>query len=242
MQWHLEDYFELSLPRILLVMTPHFGHKEHLNLCCPLARRLPPLHVQYPMPILRSLDLTCDYETYIRGQFMGTVHLPPITAFLDTPRLQSVHLRRLTHSSGISLPWHQLTTLFLESENPECVKILNHAINLVHCTLFLDCRNAVDSDHIPPLTRLESLEILGASTGLLQFLTLPALLNVQVAKCHAFVNLEFMDDILRCIARSSCTPQKLHIVKGRKSPLTTDICRAKFPFIPTLLLEEDEDF
>ncbi|KAJ6472288.1 hypothetical protein C8R47DRAFT_725303 [Mycena vitilis] len=242
-QWHLaEDYFGSRLPKILLIMARHFGHMEHLNLCCPLPGRLPPLHVQYPMPILRSLDLTCDDETYIREQIMATAHPPPITAFLDTPRLQSVHLRRLTHSSGISLPWHQLTTLFLDSKNPECVKILNHAINLVHCTLFLDCRNAVDSNQIPPLTRLQSLEIFGDSTGLLQLLTLPALLNVHVARCHAFVNLEFMDDILSCIARSGCNLQQLHIIKGRKSPLTPDLCRTKFPFIQTLLLDEDENF
>ncbi|KAJ7659333.1 hypothetical protein DFH06DRAFT_1195500 [Mycena polygramma] len=232
---HLDDYTGFPIVPYVLALAPHLGHLEHLDLAsgCALTLNHTPLRSQTPMPLLRSLNLGCDYTTYMTPT--------PATAFLNSPRLQSVQLKHLVHPSQIVLPWSQLTSLYLDSNIPgECLQILTQAVNLVHCALFLYGYSDDDSAsrHINPLPRLESLEVFGLWTSFLPQLTLPALRSVKFVTLSGRSELGFLDHLLVCVARSGCSLQKLHIVKARGSAVTPDpdyiLCGMKFPSVDTI--------
>ncbi|KAJ6472286.1 hypothetical protein C8R47DRAFT_725288 [Mycena vitilis] len=236
---HLDDYTGFPIIPFVLALVPHLSHIEHLDLAsgCALTLKYTPMRLPSPMPLLRSLNLGCDYTTYMTPT--------PATAFLNSPRLQCVQLKNLVHPSQIILPWSQLTSLYLDSNIPgECLQILNQAVNLVHCALFLF--GYIDDDSasilINPLTRLESLEVFGSWTSFLPQLTLPALRCVKFFTLSTTTNLTSLDHLLACVARSGCRLQELHIVKVRGSEVTPDyiLCGVKFPSVAKILVEAEK--
>jgi len=213
------------LTQFLQATLSHFGRLEHLEL-----RLLPLRHTtEYQLPVLRSLALW-------RFQDID-VDPTPLTAFADAPNLRSVTLVNLFDSSQqIMLPWSQLTELVLLNTSSHAgAAILNQAVNLVHCTLHPTIHGEAQLSSISPLTRLESLKINASSTHMLPWLTLPALRSVEIT--HGG-EVGCLDRLLACIARSGCSLQELHIVTD--GSLTLDMCRAKFPSIPTILLDEEQ--
>jgi hypothetical protein len=117
--------------------------------------------------------------------------------------------------------------------------ILNQTPNLVHSRLDLTPGPLTTNSN--PLTRLQSLEMNLSAMRLLAELTLPALRCVEIfnSTCGGaeVLDLGNLDDLHRCVSRSGCSLQKLHITAGRDRPLTLDICRGQFPSIPTLLFD-----
>ncbi|KAJ6589324.1 hypothetical protein B0H19DRAFT_1103588 [Mycena capillaripes] len=218
------------LTSFILAILPHFLRVEHLKLFCMIDLQQIPLHLEYSMPSLRSLELLCPWFR------KSDVH---VAAFFNAPQLQSVHLRFLDKHSLLQLPWGQLTGLVLDSVRSEVhVQILNQTVNLVHCRLTRPYSRYDESlpDSATTLACLQSLEFDGSSSSFLHRLSLPALRHVKIV--NILNDIECVYNLRSCVARSGCTLQKLHLIKvpSSRARLTIDMVRAEFPSVPTILM------
>lgn len=84
------------------------------------------------LPLLRSLILSSD----INGPRDDSV---PTPAFHAAPLLRTVFVPVYRISYHPLLPWSQLTALDIGFIGPQqCMSVLNLAVNLVHCKIYLD--------------------------------------------------------------------------------------------------------
>ncbi|KAJ7215131.1 hypothetical protein B0H12DRAFT_1154905 [Mycena haematopus] len=173
--WFNPDDFTMSrVAEVLHAMVPYRARLEHLGYNRVSHSQL--RSIEGPMPLLRSLDLA------LHGQD-GRPNTK--ISFLEAPLLRTVLLNAYAVEI-IMLPWAQLTSLALHGIFPEeCVPILQHTSNLVHCELAL--LEDSDDENVPDVTLpfLESLTLThiledNSVTGYLQTLTVPALRRLRV--------------------------------------------------------------
>jgi hypothetical protein len=121
--------------------------------------------------------------------------------FQEVPLLRTVILDDYA-AKELALPWAQLTALTLHRVFPrECVPILQHASNLVHCELNL----INDGVGVPDITlpSLRSLTLTDRSvTGYLETLVIPALRNLKIPE--SFLEPNCVDTLSTFPAKSGC--------------------------------------
>ncbi|KAJ7356511.1 hypothetical protein DFH08DRAFT_459916 [Mycena albidolilacea] len=207
----------LRRTELLSPLFLHCARWQHLNLrrlSIPLLRM-----IQFPMPLLRSLDLflTNDDPDFITAKVV----------FPEAHLLRTVVLN--DHAAKVlTLPWVQLTSLTLHGVYPqECVPILRYTSNLVHCKLVL-----VDDDGdvtIPDITlpALQSLELTGYAEGYLKTLIVPALRDLRVSE--SFLDPECIETLAAFISKSRCQLQELCVTDTAAE--SRDSYRDGFPLI-----------
>ncbi|KAJ6602786.1 hypothetical protein DFH09DRAFT_863641, partial [Mycena vulgaris] len=199
------------LARFLDEIVPHSARWEYIELMVPLA--LVPL-IQGPMPLLRALTFG---PSYFSREISSIFEPAPIPAFDEAPNLDTLILSRYFAPSSVILPWAQITTLTAQSLHfHECLEIMHHAANLVHCTFTLrydDFEESVTHLAVPPLRRLESLTLLDndladdSQQKLLDELTLPALHRLQISE--RWFRQDPRATLGSLISRSCCAPTEL---------------------------------
>ncbi|KAF8175481.1 hypothetical protein K438DRAFT_1847783 [Mycena galopus ATCC 62051] len=218
------------------IIVLHFTHLEHLELSVGDEAVDPKNLASGPpsMPILRSLKL---------GSW-SVADCTPAANFLNAPQLRSVHITRSSFPPHLLLPWSQLTSLVLEGVSAQkSAAVLNQTTSLVNCRLRFSLPLDVPEDMVDPLNHLQSLEIDSESMAFLSQLTLPTLRSIKITRLEIrdVWRLDTLDNLL---CRWGCNLEKLHIIAKRSSDSTFGPssslakCRAKFPSIPTLLVEE----
>ncbi|KAJ7263149.1 hypothetical protein B0H12DRAFT_1269019 [Mycena haematopus] len=221
----------VDLSRFSEIIIRHLARIEHLELSAgdemDLSKQA---SISETMPLLRTLKL---------GSWSIQDSIP-VARFLDAPRLRSVHIIRSSCPSEVLLPWNQLTSLVLEGISARnSATILNQTVTLIHFRLRL--KFPLDQhDIVKPLTRIESLEIDCRSLPFLSALTLPELRSLKITQCYEVAELWHLDNLL---SQWGCNLEKLHVIAKRyleegSISLALDKCRANFPSIPTLLVEE----
>ncbi|KAJ7111366.1 hypothetical protein C8R44DRAFT_883172 [Mycena epipterygia] len=185
-------------------IIPHSARWECLDLCIP---RYYLRSFKGPLPFLRSLRI----ETL-------AIEDEPATAFRTTPLLYSVALSGYTKGYAPIFPWSQLTVLMLDPILPHaCVKILDCAVNLVHCKLRIFHPSTQPESLIVVHTCLESL-ILSRDTRcqwpFLDILTLPSLRRLQVTE--TILGRDPVATLVSLVSRSKCNLQQLCILSLRR--------------------------
>ncbi|KAJ6457488.1 hypothetical protein C8R47DRAFT_170584 [Mycena vitilis] len=162
------------------------------------------------MPLVRHSELTTmSVEEGV---------LDPIGVH-QMPLLRTVVLNEL--ALRITLPWTQLTSLSLTSVFPsECVSILVHTQNLVHCRLDVYFGGPNESQRDIVLGFLESL-VLTHAGGLSEahFLSsffVPALHRLQLSE--PFLAPNPVGSLTAFISKSGCTLETLYIARARLAP------------------------
>ncbi|KAJ7367761.1 hypothetical protein DFH08DRAFT_829297 [Mycena albidolilacea] len=201
---------------VLASVVPHRARWEYLDL-----HHLPPSHVHIvagPMPLLRRLE--------------WLPHNPTTKKFAcrEVPLLRTAVLNDVAAGSVI-LPWVQLTSLTLLRVYPEeCVPILQHTFNLVHCQLALVARYD-DEDTLPDITLpyLRSLTLDGDALGteILEALIVPALHDLRIAE--SFFGSNIIDALASFLLPSRCLLQELCITD--RAVVSKKSYRKAFPSI-----------
>ncbi|KAJ7859524.1 hypothetical protein B0H14DRAFT_629431 [Mycena olivaceomarginata] len=196
----------------LSLLVPHRARWQHLELLVRSPSHL--LMFEGPTPLLSSLRLS-----------LPAIGLPTFKfLFQEVPLLRTVVLDDYA-AKKLALPWAQLTALTLHRVFPrECVPILQHASNLVHCELNL----INDGVGVPDITlpSLRSLTLTGRSvTGYLETLVIPALRNLKIPE--SFLEPNCVDTLSTFAAKSGCKLEEL-CVTGEISGSKDSYCQA-FP-------------
>ncbi|KAJ7859481.1 hypothetical protein B0H14DRAFT_628418 [Mycena olivaceomarginata] len=184
---------EAQATEILSTLVPQRARWEHIGLRFSISS-LP--IIEGPMPLLRNLNLYLVNFDLITAKVSS----------LDAPLLRTVVLN--DNAAGhLTLPWAQLTALTLPGFFPrECVAILQHASNLVHCELKL-FDDGVDVPDIS-LPSLQSLTVTGdAGPGFLETLIAPTLRDLRVSE--SLLEPECIETLAAFISKSCCQLQKL---------------------------------
>ncbi|KAJ7727033.1 hypothetical protein B0H14DRAFT_3518926 [Mycena olivaceomarginata] len=166
------------------------------------------------MPLLSSLHLSFLAIGSPTSEFL----------FQEVPLLRTVVLDDYA-AEKLALPWAQLTALTLHRLFPrECVPILQHASNLVHCELNL-INNGVGVPNIT-LPSLRSLTLTGRSvTGYLETLVVPVLRNLKIPE--SFLEHNCANTLSTFTTKSGCKLEEL-CVTGEISGSKDSYCQV-FP-------------
>ncbi|KAF7369729.1 F-box domain-containing protein [Mycena venus] len=208
----------VNLPEIFSTVLLHRARLEYLKL--HLRRLLPPMD-EGSMPVLRHLDLAFDQNLF------ATV------AFREVPLLRTVVLNDAA-AAIVTLPWEQLTSLTLRYVFPvECSPVLQRAVNLVHCELYL-----IGSESGRPwpditLLHLKSLAFDGRGdyvSGFLDTIVVPALRYLKIPGHPGS-----LASLGSFISKSRCTLQEVHITGQRDA--REAFYWAAFPSIPQFSFE-----
>ncbi|KAF7361062.1 F-box domain-containing protein [Mycena sanguinolenta] len=224
---------QVDLNRFAQIIVRHLDHIEYLELSISDKvdlSQLASLSVASSMPLLRTVKL---------GSWSAQDSVP-VAHFLSAPLLRSVHITRSPSPFKLLLPWSQLSNLILEGVSGQSTAtILRQTVNLVHLRLRVISPLDFPSDAVEPLSRLESLEVDCGSISSFSSLSLPALRTLKITQCL------FIRDLSRLnndFSRWRCLPEMLHVTAKRNpenfGTSTQEECRAKFPSIPTVLVEE----
>ncbi|KAJ7859512.1 hypothetical protein B0H14DRAFT_629186 [Mycena olivaceomarginata] len=207
----------LRTAELLSALVLHRARWQHLNLrrlSISLLRM-----IEGPMPLLRSLNLfLTDYEL----DLITTANV----VFREAHLLRTVVLNDYA-AEYLTLPWAQLTALTLRGVFPrECVPVLQHASNLVHCELNL-VNESVDTPDIT-LPSLQSLTLTGRSvTGYLETLIVPALLELEIPE--SFLGPNSIDTLTSFMSKSRCKLRALCITQY--ASVSRDLFYKAFPLI-----------
>ncbi|KAJ7186629.1 hypothetical protein C8R46DRAFT_1273367, partial [Mycena filopes] len=206
---------------VIGAVAPHRGRWEHLRLAVEeLQTDLPLLG---PMPLLRSLTVR---ELYL-----------PNTAGsrLDAPLLRSANLDDAT-AQHILLPWPQLTSLTLHDVFPsECTAILQQTPYLAHCSLYLWCPRAQNTDVLPQMSlpHLESLVMLemaeDPATGYIETFIVPALSTLHIEE--SLLGVDPIRGLYSFIGKSGCKLRDVVIARTEGGTTSIDAYRGAFPSI-----------
>ncbi|KAJ6459538.1 hypothetical protein C8R45DRAFT_1221293 [Mycena sanguinolenta] len=162
-----------------------------------------------PMPVLRRLELLLDDQEH---------NLATKVSFCDAPLLRTALLNAKAVENTM-IPWAQLTSLALHEFFPaECVPILQHTFNLVHCELALV--EDPNHEHVPGVT-LPSLQTLTLThilkddsiTGYLQTLTVPGLRSLRVP--GSFLGPNPIATLESFVSKSGCKLEELCVTGTR---------------------------
>ncbi|KAJ7191863.1 hypothetical protein GGX14DRAFT_596803 [Mycena pura] len=186
---------------IFPLLAPYSIQWETFNFKCMFAVPYPMEEIEGRVPLLCTLTIESD------GNPGGDPPQTPITAFSNAPLLREA---RLVYASArwMTLPWAQLTTLSFIGWKRDCLQILQQTLNLEVLTV-----TSFDNSHTHPVTsvhcRLDRLRSLtfeyhayASSIDLLDFLTLPALTHLGVAKERQHTR--HAPHLLSFIERSRC--------------------------------------
>ncbi|KAJ6456266.1 hypothetical protein C8R47DRAFT_189001 [Mycena vitilis] len=191
-------------------LVRHCRRWEYLDLIMPLENLS---IIRGDMPWLRDLifgpsDLPADDERTI------------LQLFERAPHLSSVVLTECFVPSNMLLPWSQLTHLEgLCLYQHECVEILSHTTNLIHCTMTI-CGSPepeIPMPTVPVLYHLRDLVLLVTEASdvtlanILDILTLPALRTLQFPEPCMDRPLETLQQL---ILRSMCMLDELHVIQA----------------------------
>ncbi|KAJ6459537.1 hypothetical protein C8R45DRAFT_912968 [Mycena sanguinolenta] len=194
-------------PEILPTIAPYRARLENLivnKVSLPQLRA-----IEGSMPLLRRLELLLDHSAH---------SLATKVSFCDAPLLRTVLLNAKAVENTM-IPWAQLTSLALHELFPvECVPILQHTFNLVHCELALV--EDPNHEHVPGVT-LPSLQTLTLThvleddsvTGYLQTLTVPGLRSLRVPE--SFLGPNPVDTLKSFILKSGGNLEELCITGTR---------------------------
>ncbi|KAF7321058.1 F-box domain-containing protein [Mycena chlorophos] len=157
------------------------------------------------LPALRDLCVTCDSDEFLDNDS------EPIIAFSDAPALRKLQLSDVLVEM-IVLPWAQLTELVLKDLFPHhCVEILAHTTSLRDLTLE---QTRTPHDPAAPVitsstvTMLKIRGYMASELAVVDFLTLPALEELQVAVPDSPERYDRLSDFVR---RSRCELKSLSI-------------------------------
>lgn len=157
---------------------------------------------------------------HLQSLEVGARHLPTdmdrfhIDLCEVAPQLRSVHLDSPFMPANLTLPWAQLTNLFLRNPPIEvCLSTLQSCPNLVFCR-FTDLRNPTNTPLTPISHKQLSYLVVEAREGvqiadLLSFLTLPALRILKLVDERGEAVLG-ATEVRGLLSRSSCTIQSLN--------------------------------
>ncbi|KAK6977948.1 F-box domain-containing protein [Favolaschia claudopus] len=189
-------------PQVMPHLLPHRSRWEYLNLDFDSGSQIKTLHIDGPMPLLRSLTLAV----------WDAVDTP--LPLLEVPLLRTVVIDDHGPPSLV-LPWSQLTSLTLRRTHPDaCLSILRAASQLVECRLRLWSQHTPLGGGVVVLPRLESLvfERKGEiCRDFFQSLVTPALLRLEIPE--AFLRPHSVETLKAFISKSGCTLQSLQITE-----------------------------
>ncbi|KAK7014267.1 F-box domain-containing protein [Favolaschia claudopus] len=189
-------------PQVMPLLLPHRSRWEYLNLDFDNGSQIQTLHIDGPMPLLRSLTLAV----------WDAVDTP--LPLLEVPLLRTVVINDHGPPSLV-LPWSQLTSLTLRTTHPDaCLSILRAASQLVQCRLHLWSQPTPLGGAAVVLPRLESLVLERDSEVCREFfesLVAPALRRLEIPE--AFLRPHVVETLNAFISKSGCTLQSLQITK-----------------------------
>ena len=177
------------------------------------------------------------------ASFPGLVKMwtKPINIFLSAPRFHRLHICFPISPYMMRVPWNQLTHLRVDlCQFDGCIEIIRQSPNLIHCYLRI-----ASWESIPPptcqilLSQLRFLCVCSVSNlgDLLDHLTLPALLDIQLEQYEGATETPWVDQVISLLHRSSCSIKRLHVDCNRRvSDDHLVRCLQNMPSVTTLEL------